>query len=138
MKLGSRIIEVTWEDCSGRHGWLTPPELAEFIDDREFIINTVGYVQTDDAKGIVVIEAQPAIPYKKDHRMIGCVTFIPRSAVRQVRELRMSAMSKKKTKPPTKHTQPTTTKKKRKQGMVETQATNKRKKGGQKKKGRKR
>ena len=81
-----RIVEVEWEDCSGRHGWLTPESLQEFIDNREFIVTTVGYVQADDEKGLVLIEATPDI-FVKDHCLIGCVTFIPRSAIRKVTEL---------------------------------------------------
>lgn len=82
-----RIVEVIWEDCCGRHGWMTKTELEEFLSDRECIVKTVGYVQSDDEKGITLAEALPAIPAKTSHRMIGCVTFIPRSAVHSVGEL---------------------------------------------------
>lgn len=82
-----RIVEVEWEDCSGRHGWNTPAEMKEFLDDREFAVTTLGYVEEDDDRGLVLIEAGPTGARKEGHRMIGCVTFIPRSAIRKVTEL---------------------------------------------------
>ncbi len=86
--MSERIVEVEWEDCSGRHGWMTPEELREYTSDREFIVTTLGYVQEDDKRGIVIVEALPADGVKKDgHRMVGCATFVPRSAIRKVTEL---------------------------------------------------
>ena len=83
-----RIVEVEWEDCSGRHGWMTPEELREYTSDREFVVTTLGYVQEDYNGGIVLTEALPADGTRKDgHRMIGCTTFVPRSAIRKVTEL---------------------------------------------------
>jgi len=66
---------------------MTPTELTEFMADREFVVKTLGYVQADDANGIVLVEGFPAVPYKDSHKMIGCATFIPRSAIRKVRRL---------------------------------------------------
>jgi len=84
-----RIVEVEWEDCCARHGWLTKVELQEFLDDREWMVRTLGYVQADDEKGIVIIESVPLNETEKPTgRLWGCVTHIPRSAIRKVTELR--------------------------------------------------
>ena len=74
----ARIIEVDWEDSSGQHSWHSD---EEFSDSN---IRTVGYLLSDDKRGILVTES---VELQKG-AMYGCTTSIPRSAIRKVRYLR--------------------------------------------------
>jgi hypothetical protein len=81
--MSDRIVEVVWEDTLTRHAWSSREELPT----RPWIIHSVGYVVQDDEAGLVVVEARgdSGSSASKDY---GCATFIPRSAIREVRELR--------------------------------------------------
>ena len=88
--MSERIVEVAWEDTLTRHGWSSHDELPT----QAWLIQSVGYVTQDDDAGLVVVEARggSASGVGKDY---GCATFIPRSAVRKVVELKRARSTKR-------------------------------------------
>jgi len=78
-----RIVEVEWKDTLTRHAWSSLDELPT----QAWRIRSVGYVTQDDERGLVVVEAhgESGTSISKDY---GCATFIPRSSIRKVWELR--------------------------------------------------
>lgn len=78
-----RIVEVVWEDCTTRHRW---QPLADRYP-TNLNVTSVGYVLRDDDSGIVLTESLDEDPVVDD-RLRGCTAAIPRSAIREVRELK--------------------------------------------------
>lgn len=87
--MSERIVEVEWEDTASTHGWQEKEDMPE-----TWRITSVGYVDRDDADGIRLYEARSISEASvSDHsksrkRDYGCATMIPRSAIRDVRELK--------------------------------------------------
>ncbi len=77
------MVEVEWEDTLTRHAWSSQDDLPT----QAWQIHSVGYVTQDDERGLVVVEArgESGTTVSKDY---GCATFIPRSAIHKVWELR--------------------------------------------------
>lgn len=78
-----RVVEVKWEDTLTRHAWSNTDELPI----QAWVIQSVGYVHQDNDAGMVLVESHGDSGSKvsRDH---GCATFIPRSAILKVKELR--------------------------------------------------
>lgn len=76
-----RIVEVEWMDSSLRHGW----QDRDNLDQRVAQCVTRGVVERDDDEGMLILfqTAQYA-----DGRGYCCSSFIPRSAIRKVTELK--------------------------------------------------
>ena len=80
-----RIVEVEWEDSNAVHGWHKG-------EDDEYTTSacvSVGYVVDERDEAISLAESldtSPDRPNVKIHNH-GCVTTIPRSAIRKVTEL---------------------------------------------------
>ena len=72
------IYEVSWIDSMATHGWTN-----EYS--KPASITSVGYVIEDNEQGIVLTESINHVP---DSRKYGCVTAIPRSAIRKTRVIR--------------------------------------------------
>ena len=82
-----RIVEVEWEDCAGSHGWQNEKSARNV---RTWKIRSVGYVMQDDEDGLGLVEGFADISSKDGKGPAvdrGCVTVIPRSAIRKVTEL---------------------------------------------------
>jgi hypothetical protein len=79
------IVEVTWEDCAGSHGWQNAHDIPS-----PMLIKSVGYVHRDDAVALVITEAITAknVQVGTTVREYGCASTIPRSQVRAVKILR--------------------------------------------------
>ena len=75
-----RLVEVRWEDSASKHGWNEEP--AKVTD-----CLSVGFVQEDDDKGIVLVESI-VLGSEPGLQRLGCSMAIPRSAIRKVTELR--------------------------------------------------
>ncbi len=75
-----RIVEVRWEDTTGRHGW--SDHVVEPMADQ---ICSVGYVMKDDDKGMILLAGWDGSTVAIDQ--YDCSKFIPRSAIRKVTEL---------------------------------------------------
>ena len=85
MTNGKRIVEVEWEDSNAVHGW----HKSEDNDYTTSPCVSVGYVVDDRDEAISLAESldqSPDKPNVKIHNH-GCVTTIPRSAIRKVTEL---------------------------------------------------
>ena len=80
-----RILEVVWEDSTAAHAWLTEEEEEAVTPS---LVRSVGFVTLDDDVGIRLTESvcKPVLAGSK-RAPYGCITMIPRSAVRKVTEL---------------------------------------------------
>lgn len=77
----NRIVEIEWEDAAAKHGWGTAPPAP-----KDTACYSVGYVTEDTEQGII-LAFQRAEDWDGDS-IVGCMSFIPRSAIRKVRELK--------------------------------------------------
>ena len=80
--MAERIVEVEWEDSSLRHGWEDRGGAAQ----EPARCVTYGVVERDDPIGMLIL-FQTA-DYDTSERGYCCSSFIPRSAIRKVTELR--------------------------------------------------
>ncbi len=78
-----RIVEVEWEDSNSGHGWQHESELPKSL-----LCVSVGKVIRDDDDGVLITESWPKPPIQEGQRPYGCSMAIPRSAIREVRELK--------------------------------------------------
>jgi len=78
--VAERIVEVLWEDSCGRHGW------ADVLVTPHMPIRSLGYVEKDDEEGMILLTGRDDSEHSADQ--YDCSKFIPRSAIREVRELR--------------------------------------------------
>lgn len=82
--MGERIVEVEWIDSSATHGWHNDSQHPRLSPCR-----SVGFVLRDDDEQILLAESldetdpDPTTTIAR----FGCVTVIPRCAVKKVRDL---------------------------------------------------
>ena len=81
--MAERIIEVDWEDTFAKCGW--QPQVTESPKDP--LVKSVGYVRVDDERGLVITAGYIKQNWRGEF-VDDCATFIPRSAIRKVTELR--------------------------------------------------
>jgi hypothetical protein len=79
-----RIVEVEWEDSCGRCGWQSP---APWPGTTAPLCESVGYVLEEGERGIVITGGLTT-NWEGTDRRTDCTTFIPRSAIRKVTELK--------------------------------------------------
>ncbi len=79
--MAKRIVEVQWEDSVGRHGWSD-----HLVEAHVGLIHSLGYVMQDDGKGMLLLTGMDGSETSADQ--YDCSKFIPRSAIRNVIELR--------------------------------------------------
>ena len=48
-----QILEVEWEDASSVSGWR---DASELIDDKKYIVKTVGYAVQDDDDYVILVQ----------------------------------------------------------------------------------
>ena len=78
------IVEVTWEDCAGSHGWQNQHDIPGPME-----IKSVGYVERDDNIALVIVEGLCAKGTPENpRREYGCASTIPRSQVRSMKVIR--------------------------------------------------
>ncbi len=82
--MAERIVEVEWEDSCGRCGW---QPLVGWPNEAAPGCRSVGYVLGEDGRGILLTAGQ-TLNWEGSEKRVDCVTFIPRSAIRKVMELR--------------------------------------------------
>ncbi len=82
--MSDRIVEVEWEDSSVHHRWHSDEAVHVTAP-----CKSVGYVVRDDKEAMSLAESLDVSPPLKDTTTsgFGCVTTIPRSAIRKVTEL---------------------------------------------------
>jgi hypothetical protein len=83
--VAERIVLVEWEDSFSNFGWQEESEMPRAAS----LCRSAGFVYEDTEKGIGLCESISNRPpsAKEDHGY-GHSTFIPRSAIRKVTELR--------------------------------------------------
>lgn len=79
------MVEVEWEDSASTQGWQTEDELPH-----PHVIHSVGYLERDDDEGFLLIESKVTLSRNPLQilRNLGYAICIPRSAIRNVWELR--------------------------------------------------
>lgn len=81
------VVEIVWEDTMTQHGWNKHREALEVTTE---LATTVGFLVEDAADAIRVSASAMHIPEKEFARSsrFDCVTVIPKSAVRSMRQMR--------------------------------------------------
>ncbi len=81
------VVEIVWEDTMTQHGWNKHREALEV---NTGLATTVGFLIEDATDAVRISSSAMHIPEKEFGRSsrFDCVTVIPKSAVRSMRQIR--------------------------------------------------